>query len=136
MATIAQTREVLKRQFSNAPTAPAMADADPDGRRMLEALCQQHPLRWRQRVWTPLATLWTFLAQVLHANCSCRQAVAIIQSQWAAAGKRSRPSADPSAYCQARRRLPLTWLQEAVRLIGQPLRQQVSQTLTWYGNQG
>ena len=32
--------------------------------------------RWRERIWTPVQTLWAFLVQVLEPNCSCREAVA------------------------------------------------------------
>jgi len=31
---------------------------------------------WRERIWTPMQTLWMFLVQVLHPDCSCRAAVA------------------------------------------------------------
>jgi len=31
---------------------------------------------WRDRIFTPLVTLWTFLGQVLSADSSCREAVA------------------------------------------------------------
>lgn len=30
---------------------------------------------WRERIWTPIQTLWTFLVQVLNPDCSCRAAV-------------------------------------------------------------
>lgn len=101
----------------------------------IEAACQEQQHLWRDRFWTPLRTISTFLLQVLHAGSSCREAVALTLGQEAAAGPRDRPlpSGDPSAYAQARQRLPLEVLRAGVRQIGQRLRDEVASTLTWYG---
>lgn len=64
----------------------------------------------RRRVFTPLATFWNFLAQVLSPTQPCRETVRQMQ----AACRRRRQTAISSAtgaYCQARRRLPETILQ-------------------------
>src|SRR4030065_696987 len=62
--------------------------------------------RWRERIWTPMQTLWTFLVQVLNPDYSCRAAVAQVLAEQAALGESLEVSADPTAYCQARRRSP------------------------------
>ena len=129
MATIAHFRRVLKAQLADA----TIWEKNPWCRQMFQTVCQGQHLPGRQRFWTPLQTLWTFLGQVLHVDSSCRDAVAVALSQRAAAGRRSLPSADPSAYCQARQRLPLELLRTAVRHIGQRLREDVSQAITWHG---
>ncbi len=36
---------------------------------------------WRERVCTPMRTLWTFLVQVLNPNWSCRAAVALARER-------------------------------------------------------
>jgi hypothetical protein len=53
--------------------------------------------------------------------------------QQVAVGRAPPFSADPSAYCQARRRLPLAVLASSVCQIGRRLREEVSATLTWFG---
>jgi hypothetical protein len=54
-------------------------------------------------------------------------------SQRAAAQAPLPDSSDPSAYCQARQRLPLAVLRQGVRTVGQRLRQQVGDLYTWCG---
>ena len=129
MATIAQFREVLKRQVQLGSSDVLRSW----GGESFETLRQAKDYHWRDRFWTPLQTAWTFLGQVLHAGSSCRAAVAMALGEQAAAGKESLPSQDPSAYCQARKRLPLEVLQACVRRIGQRLREDVSATITWCG---
>jgi hypothetical protein len=51
----------------------------------------------------------------------------------AAAGQGALPSADPSAYCQARKRLPEPLLESLVRQIGQRLGEEVSEAMSWCG---
>ncbi len=129
MATIAHFRQVLKGQWADA----TIGENNLWCQQMLQELCPGHAPHSRERFWTPLQTLWTFLGQVLHADSSCREAVAVALSQRAAAGKRALPSADPSAYCQARQRLPRERLAVGVRQIGQRLSEEVSGTITWHG---
>jgi hypothetical protein len=59
----------------------------------------------RERLFTPLITFWAFLSQVLAADSACRTAVRKVQAWWARQGGGSL-SANTSAYCQARARLP------------------------------
>jgi hypothetical protein len=42
----------------------------------VEAALERHQIRYRQRLYTPLLTIWTFLYQVLGVDQSCRVAVA------------------------------------------------------------
>jgi hypothetical protein len=98
-----------------------------------EAACQAQGYTWRERVWTPWQTLWTFLLQVLHTGSSCRDAVALRLAQQAASGLPPEASVDPSAYCQARKRLPLAVLRKGLRTIGQRLAQQGGATHRWCG---
>src|SRR3954462_2654486 len=62
----------------------------------IEAAARQAGHTWRKRVLDPVATVYLFLLQVLHGNTAC--------SHVARFGGCSSPA---SAYCQARRRLPL-----------------------------
>lgn len=90
---------------------------------------------WRERIWTPMQTLWTFLVQVLHPDCSCRAAVAQVLAQQAILGESSEVSADPTAYCQGRRRLPLGLFKTAFQTIGQSLQAKVGTDYLWHGRQ-
>src|SRR6185369_1999376 len=60
---------------------------------------------WLDRIFSPLVTLWVFLGQVLSADHSCRSAVARLIAHRVARGQKA-CSAETSAYCQARKRLP------------------------------
>ena len=42
----------------------------------VEAAVERHQVRFRQRLYTPVVTIWTFLYQVLATDQSCRVAVA------------------------------------------------------------
>ena len=86
---------------------------------------------WRDRIWTPMQTLWTFLIQVLNVGCSCRQAVAHSLAEQAVSGKQAIASPDPSAYCQGRTRLPLSLFKSAVQLVGQRLEETVASAYLW-----
>jgi hypothetical protein len=90
------------------------------------------PYRWRERLWPPMQTLWTFLVQVLNPDCSCRAAVAHVLAEQAAASEPPQVSADPSAYCQARRRLPLGLFKTAFQTIGESLRAHVGMDYLWH----
>lgn len=60
---------------------------------------------WLDRIYTPLMTLQVFLWQVLSADHSCRAAVAQLIAHRVSRGQKP-CSAETSAYCQARKRLP------------------------------
>jgi hypothetical protein len=129
MATIARFRQVLKQQMDGEKTGVLSRWVG----QSIEAACQrQHP-HGRDRFWTPLQTVWTFLWQVLHVGSSCRAAVAMALAEQAATGKLALPSEDPSGYCQARKRLSLEVLRDSLRQVGRRLREEVSGTITWRG---
>jgi hypothetical protein len=63
---------------------------------VIEEACRQEGHTWRKRLLDPVTTIYLFLLQVLHGNTACRHVVHF--------GGRTFTD---SAYCQARRRLPL-----------------------------
>jgi hypothetical protein len=73
---------------------------------LVEQYCREAGHRWRDSFWSPHVTLLTFLLQVLDPNKTLRSAVANLLTQLKLAGQSNLPSPDPSAYCQARQRLP------------------------------
>lgn len=87
----------------------------------------------RQRDWPRRLTFWTFLAQVLLPGSSCRAAVRQAQAQARLEGQPV-PADETSAYCQARRRLPLETLRHFIDRVGATLEQRVGQTQRWCGH--
>jgi hypothetical protein len=71
-------------------------------------------------VYTPLVTLCVFLGQVLSADHSCRAAVARLIA-YRVARKERACSAETSAYCQARKRLPEQFFSQIARRTGRQL---------------
>lgn len=75
---------------------------------------------WKDRIFSPLVTLWVFLGQVLSADASCRAAVARFIAYRIARGQRP-CSAETGAYCQARKRLPEKFFSDIARQTGRTL---------------
>ncbi len=87
---------------------------------------------FRDRIYTPAVTLWTFLSQVLDPDHSCRQAVARLLAFRTARGLRP-CSPDTGAYCKARGRLPERLLQELTRDTGRRVAEQAPPAWRWKG---
>src|SRR5262245_28380816 len=85
----------------NQPDALAFADLLPTQR--VEAALLQEGIDWRHKVYTPLVTLWAFLAQVISPDGCCRAAVARVLAWLIGQGRQPcRPTT--GAYCKARAR--------------------------------
>jgi hypothetical protein len=87
---------------------------------------------WLDRVFSPLVTLRVFLGQVLGADHSCRGAVARLIAHRLARGQRP-CSAQTGAYCQARKRLPESFLADVARQAGRALEAAVDPRWLWKG---
>src|SRR6516165_1892679 len=87
---------------------------------------------WLDRIFSPLVTLWVFLAQVLSADPSCRAAVARLIAHRLARGQRP-CSADTGAYCQARRSLPERFFADVACAVGRGLDDQADRRWLWKG---
>jgi Transposase DDE domain len=87
---------------------------------------------WLDRVYSPLVTLWVFLGQVLNQDHSCRAAVARLIAHRVSRGQRP-CSAETSAYCQARKRLPEEFFAAVARETGQALDNNAKQHWLWKG---
>lgn len=81
-------------------------------------------------VYTPLVTLRVFLGQVLSADHSCRAAVARLIA-YRAARKERACSAETSAYCQARKRLPEEFFSQIARQTGRQLNANAKSDWLW-----
>ena len=78
---------------------------------------------WRDRTLGPAETIYLFIAQVLHGNTSC----AHVRQLGKFAFTRS-------AYCEARKRLPVDVLRELLRETGHRVTEQASRVGLWRGH--
>ena len=85
---------------------------------------------WKDRIYSPLVTLWVFLSQVLSADHSCRAAVARLIAHRLSLGQ-SPCSPETGAYCQARKRLPEQFFSEVARKTGQTLDANIDSGWLW-----
>ncbi|MEE9355796.1 MAG: IS4 family transposase [Methylococcaceae bacterium] len=113
-------------QFSHLPYADILTTA------ALEQIIE-HSASSRERIFTPLVTLKTFIFQVLSTDGSCRQAVSHVLAERLYQG-RSANSIITGVYCNARKRLPLNPLKQAVETSGQTLHQQAHKSWLWKGH--
>jgi hypothetical protein len=89
-------------------------------------------LCWKDRIYTPLVTLWVFLSQVLSADHSCRGAVARLIAHRVSKGIAA-CSARTGAYCQARKRLPEKFFAAVTCLVGRALDAKADPKWLWKG---
>ena len=87
---------------------------------------------WKQRIYSPVVTLWVFLGQVLSADHSCRSAVTRLIADRVANGL-SRCSSATGAYCQARKRLPEKFFSIMACGTGKALESKVDPDWLWKG---
>lgn len=129
MASFASWTRLFKRQSHQG--AAFCQQAIPT--RMVDEACVAAGHRYRRCFWTPTRTVWTFLMQVLHPACSCRAAVAMALAEQAAEAGDPGMSADPSAYCQARGRLPTEVLRRCMHAAARTVRDAVGDGYLWFG---
>ena|SRR5438477_11786441 len=79
------------------------------GRGVIEKVCAEFGHAWRDRELDPATTIALFVQQVLHGNVACSE----VRHLAAAASK----TFTPSAYCQARARLPLGVVQSLLKRV-------------------
>lgn len=130
MVSIAHWRRTCNRNLLNQPIIAETLSAI-----TIEAGCRQAGHRWRDSFWSPTTTVLTFLLQVMDAAKTLRSAVANLVTQRAACGEEELPSVDPSAFCQARQRLPLAAMQWLLDHVTGRVREWVAgrPELTWRG---
>jgi hypothetical protein len=89
----------------------------------IEEGCRQAKYSWRRRILDPATTVYLFLLQVLHGNTACQHVVHF--GGW---------SFTDSAYCQARKRLPLAVYHWLLEKIAATSRAATASTSRWFGH--
>src|SRR3954467_8620521 len=92
----------------------------------------EHGVRYRDRVFNPVTTLWGFLSQVLSEDHSCRDAVSRIIAHRAANGLGA-CSPNTASYCNARGRLPTAILCTLAKRAAQELQAGTADQWKWNG---
>lgn len=85
--------------------------------------CRRAGYSWRNRKLNPVATISLFLLQVLHGNTACQHVVQF--GEWAFTA---------TAYCKARKRLPLAVLQTLVEMVAAKFRSTTTESARWLGH--
>ncbi len=119
---------LLKRQFLQEGNLPF---TDVLSRETIETALQAIN-GWKDRIYTPLVTLWVFLGQVISADHSCRAAVARLIAHRVSQGQNA-CSAKTGAYCQARKRLPERFFSAVACMVGRALDAKVDRQWLWKG---
>jgi hypothetical protein len=117
--------------FAHLPGQPFL-DALPEQR--LQQLAEQEGVSFGNHAnstYTPAITTWTFLLQVSSATKCCVAAVARLAVLMTVL-QRPVPSAHTGAYCKARAKLPLRFLQCATRTLGAEVEDQAPESWRWY----
>ena len=125
MTTLKEVRARFARD-QGLPFADSLSE-----RSILDAL-NEHGIKYRDRVFSPVTTIWGFLSQVLGEDHSCRDAVSRIIAHRAAAGLKV-CSPNTASYCNARARIPTAVLRCLARLTAEQLQASLPGAWKWNG---
>ncbi len=125
MTTVGAVRARFARD-AGLPFADALTEAS------IRDVLKDHGVTYRDRVFSPAATIWGFLSQVLSDDHSCRDAVARVVAHRAARGL---PTCSPNtaSYCDARIRLPAAVLRALAVRTAEGLQAAAATEWTWRG---
>jgi hypothetical protein len=125
MTTLEEVRARFARD-QGLPFADSLSESS-----ILDAL-NQHGVLYRDRLFSPVTTIWGFLSQVLSEDHSCRDTVSRIIAHRAASGLES-CSPNTASYCNARGRLPTAVLRTLARRTAQQLQDNLPEEWKWNG---
>ncbi|HEY9783158.1 MAG TPA: IS4 family transposase [Leptolyngbyaceae cyanobacterium] len=121
--------KILKEKFSQSlglPFQNLLSQSE------IQKVLDELKIKYRQRLFDPIVTVWAFLSQVLEPDKSCHNAVSRVIS-YLVGEKVELPSTSTSAYCQARARLPEELLQKLFGKVAQSLEEKASVEYLWCG---
>ena len=99
--------------------------------KILEVL-NNHGVKYRDRVFSPVTTIWGFLSQVLSEDHSCRDAVSRIIAHRAAHGI-TICSPNTASYCNARSRISTSVLRTLATRTAEELQTSAADPWKWNG---
>src|SRR3954447_2410800 len=98
---------------------------------ILDAL-NEHQVKFRDRLFSPVTTIWGFLSQVLSEDHSCRDTVSRIIAHRASAGLEV-CSPNTASYCNARSRLPTAVPRSLAKRTARQLQDGLPEEWKWNG---
>lgn len=129
MSTIAHWKRQFKPALAESATAQALLSAV-----HINAHCRRIGHRWRKSYWSPSSTVVAFLLQALNGAKTLRATLAdVLAAQVARDPDRPLPSSDPSAFAQARQRLPEALLAAVLADVTQQVGGRASAGRLWNG---
>jgi DDE family transposase len=123
------TLEEVRARFARDQGLPFAASLS---RASIRAALDEHGVRFRDRLFNPITTIWGFLSQALGDDHSCRDAVARILAHRAASGL-APCSPNTASYCEARSRLPTAVLRALARDTARQLQEALPKAWKWNG---
>jgi hypothetical protein len=126
MTTLQEVRARFARD-QGLPFANSLSECS-----ILDAL-NEHGVQYRDRLFSPVTTIWGFLSQVLSEDHSCRDTVARVLAHRAASGLEP-CSPSTASYCNARGRLPIGVLRTLARRTAQQLQDGLPEGWKWNGH--
>ncbi|MGK7906356.1 MAG: IS4 family transposase [Synechococcus sp.] len=121
--------EILKQKLLNSMGLPWQELLPASA---IEKVLADEQVSYRQRVYTPVVTLWMFLSQVLDADKSLQNAVNRA-SAWLTVAGGAVPSSDTGAYSKARKRLPEGVVKRLLQQTAEGIEAKVEHEQLWCG---
>jgi len=125
MTTLEEVRARFARD-QGLPFADSLSEVS-----ILDAL-NEYGVQYRDRLFSPVTTIWGFLSQVLSEDHSCRDTVARVLAHRVASGLEP-CSPNTASYCNARARLPTGVLRTLARRTAQQLQEGLPEGWKWNG---
>src|SRR3982074_3735473 len=123
MTTLKEVRARFARD-QGLPFADSLSETS-----ILDSL-NEHSVKYRERLFSPVTTIWGFLSQVLSEDHSCRDTVSRIIAHRAAAGLKV-CSPNTASSCNARARLPTAVLRCLATRTAQQLQGRLPDGWKW-----
>ena len=98
----------------------------------IQDVLNEHSVNYRDRVFSPVTTIWGFLSQVLSDDHSCRDAVSRIIAHRAANGD-TVCSPNTASYCSSRSRVLTGVLSTLARRTAEELQVNIPEKWKWHG---
>jgi hypothetical protein len=124
-----ESLDVIRARFARnegLPFADILTEAS------IQEVLNEHSVTYRDRVFSPVTTIWGFLSQVLSEDHSCRDTVSRIIAHRAANGI-TMCSPNTASYCAARSRIPTSVLSTLAKRTAEELHASVDDQWKWHG---
>jgi hypothetical protein len=121
--------DILKQKFQDSLGLP-FEQVLPEA--VIQKVLEEQGVSYRQTLYTPIVTMWSWMSQVLDVDKSLSNAVSRVIAWLAAAGEVV-PSGDTGAYSKARKRLPLRVFKPLLKRSAAALQAEVKPEQRWCG---